>query len=194
MHCRDRVGRRVQHQGELTAQAVAVSGQPGGQFGSGQGVDLFKLLGQFTAYGDRPHTPPSQRLRQSLHAVGRLQQHHGAGLVLQALQRRCALGSLGGQKAGEHKTRRCGVVDPCGAQQRGDAAGAGQRDHAQTLVAQLGHQARAGVADAGRPRVADIRDALPLAQSRGHFLGGLHFVVLVHGQQLRGRLVDAVGA
>ena len=33
-----------------------------------------------------------------------------------------------------------------------------------------------------------------MAQSRGHFLGGLHFVVLVHGQQLCGRFVDAVGA
>ena len=126
--------------------------------------------------------------------MGCLQQHHGARLGLQALQRCGTFRRFGWQKASEDKPWRSGVVDSGGAQQRGDAAGTWQRDHPQTLVAQLGHQTRAGVADAGCARVADIRDALPLAQSRAHFLGSFHFVVLVHGQKLRGRLVDAVGA
>ena len=61
------------------------------------------------------------------------------------------------------------------------------------MRAQLRHQQRAGVADAGRAGIAHIGHALALAQAGGHFLRGLHLVVLVQGQQLRCRLVDAIG-
>jgi hypothetical protein len=54
-------------------------------------------------------------------------------------------------------------------------------------------QPRARVAHGRRSGVAGIGHALPGLQPLHHGLGRFRFVVLVHGEQLRCRFVDAVG-
>ena len=184
---------RVQHQGEFAAQPVGIRRQPCGQFCCGKGVYFFELFGQLAPDGDRPRAPRRQCLRQRGDAVRCFQQHHRAGLLLQRLQRSGAFCGFRWQKSGENKAGCGAVVDPGGAQQCGHAADSGQRDCAKSLRAQMRNQPRTRVADPGRSRVADVGHPLALAQTDSHFLRGLHFVVLVHSQELRGRFVDAVG-
>ena len=126
----------------------------------------------------------------------RFEQHGAARLGLQAQHGGLALGRLGGQKAAEHKACLAAAAGhgTRHAERSGDAAGTGQRQHAQTGGAHHGGQAGARVAHARGAGVTHIGHALALLQPGQHGLGRLGLVVLVHGQQLCAGLVDAVGA
>ena len=187
---------RVQQHHKLAARALGRPIQPRGQRLRGLGGDFFKLLGQLARQGDGALAQHSQGLGQLADAVRRFEQHHAPGLLGQLLRNHVgALRVLDGQEACKHKAAMLGAVGhgtrhaQCG----GDAARARQRYGAQACGLHGSHQACAGVAHAGGARVAHIGHALALLQPVHHVLRGFGLVVLVHGQQLAGALVDAVG-
>ena len=126
--------------------------------------------------------------------MGCLQQQHRALLSSQCQHCALSFACFGRQEADENKP--AGFVgDQTGDRdQSGNAARTWQGNGSQVLRAHCGHQPRAGVADAGRAGIADIGHALALAQMVQHGLRGLRLIVLVHGDQLPGSLVDAVRA
>ena len=81
-----------------------------------------------------------------------------------------------------------------GTQGGGDAACAGQGQHAPTRLPHSGHQARAGIAHCRGASIAHIGHAGTFRQASDDALRGLGLVVLVHRQQLCAGSLKAVSA
>ncbi|MDT4837717.1 hypothetical protein FQZ97_714560 [compost metagenome] len=176
---------RDQH--EFALLAMAVRRQPGGALAHREGGDFLEAFGQLARHGQPAvGSADFQQIGQGGgEPMRRFEHHHRRGQGAPGAQPALAGGRLGRRETRE-RIRRVFVRGDTATHQRGDhGAGAGHRHDLETRLAHGAHNARARIADGGRPRVGHQGHALALLQPGANGLGRGSLVVAVGGHQRR---------